>query len=258
MATTRARSLRAPRARRVAARVRIGCSGWNYRHWRERFYPEGLAPPGWLGFYSERFDTVEINNTFYRLPLASSFDRWREESPEGFVFAVKASRFITHLKRLKDVAAPLDLFLSRARRLEEKLGPILFQLPPNFHRDDERLERFLALLPRDLAFAVELRDPSWAGPDVHAILRCHGVASCVMVHPALREEVVATARFVYVRFHAPPSGVAFGRARLERWAERLRELAGARRRAWIYFNNDAGGAALEDAATLRELLADLA
>jgi uncharacterized protein YecE (DUF72 family) len=232
---------------------RIGTSGWNYAHWRERFYERGLPASRWLERYAREFDTVELNASFYRLPAAESYDRWRATTPEEFVFAVKASRFITHMKRLLDPEKPLSVFLERATRLREKLGPVLFQLPPNMKRDDDRLARFLDALPGGLQSVFEFRDPRWHVPAVYDLLRRHEAALCVMVHPKLKRELVATAPLVYVRFHAPEQGYLFGRRRLGWWAGAIRELA-AERRAWIYFNNDQEGAAIEDARTLLDLM----
>ena len=141
--------------------IRIGCSGWNYRHWRGPFYPSELPTKGWFAFYARTFDTVEINASFYRMPKPETFARWRDQAPQGFRYAVKAHRFITHMKKLKDAEAPLALFIERARSLEERLGPILYQLPPRWKCNRERLELFLALLPRDLTHVFEFRDTSW-------------------------------------------------------------------------------------------------
>src|SRR3954471_1533546 len=166
-------------------RVRIACSGWNYRHWRERFYPKGLPQSRWFAFYAEQFDTVEINNSFYRLPKAETFDAWRAQAPPGFRYAVKANRFLTQAKKLKDCAEPLERFLTPTRRLGETLGPILYQLPPRFRVNPERLRDFIALLPRDLAHVFEFRDKSWLSEEILALLDEAGVSFCAHDMPGL-------------------------------------------------------------------------
>jgi len=147
--------------------IRVGCSGWVYRHWRGLFYPEGLPQKRWFKRYSEEFDTVEINASFYRLPLASTFDGWREKAPPGFRYAVKANRFITHMKKLLDCEESVDTFIALARKLEHTLGPILYQLPPSLHKDLGRLDAFLARLPRDIEQVVEFRHKSWYDAERH-------------------------------------------------------------------------------------------
>ena len=237
-------------------RFRVGTSGWVYPHWRGVFYPEDLPQGGWLAFYARHFDTVEVNNTFYRLPPPGTFRKWGQEAPPGFLFALKASRFLTHIRRLREPEAPLRTFLERARLLGPALGPILYQLPPRFRADPERLERFLALLPRDLRHAVEFRDPSWFCEEVYALLRRHGVALCVYDLPGLECPRVVTAPFVYLRFHGSDLLYAgkYTDEQLAEWAGWLRDLPEEVTEAYIYFNNDAFGHAVENARTLRALL----
>ena len=160
--------------------VRVGLSGWNYAHWRGGvFYPRRLPASRWLEFYAERFDTVEVNSTFYRLPRVDAVARWVEQTPAGFLFSVKASRYLTHIKRLRDLGPGLERFLERIEPLlgSPKLGPLLWQLPPTFRRDHERLSEALARLPRELRHCVEFRDPSWFVEDTYALLREHEVRS---------------------------------------------------------------------------------
>src|SRR4051812_9160115 len=152
------------------AQVRIGCSGWQYRHWRGDFYPADLTQKHWLDYYTKHFDTVEINNTFYRLPEAEAFASWRARVPKQFVYAVKASRFLTHMKKLKDPVEPLDRLFSRARLLGSRLGPVLYQLPPHWTVDVERLSTFVGSLPSRRRHAIEFRDPSWYTDEVFALL----------------------------------------------------------------------------------------
>ena len=230
----------------------IGTSGWVYRHWRDVFYPSKLAQSKWLEFYTRHFPTVELNNSFYRPPTEKAFSNWRDTSPEGFVYAVKVSRFITHVKRLKDVEEPIETFLGRARHLEQKLGPLLYQLPPNMHRDDERLDVFLSLLPKGLRHVVEFRHESWLDEGVFDILRRHNVGFCVFDMPDLPCPLVATADFAYIRFHGS-TGLywsCYSDEELEDWAGKISALGKDLDTVYIYFNNDAEGFAIRNAQTL--------
>ncbi|MGH7277407.1 MAG: DUF72 domain-containing protein, partial [Candidatus Rokuibacteriota bacterium] len=187
-------------------RLFIGTSGYVYPHWRGRFYTEGVPLRAWLPFYAQRFGTVELNSPFYRLPEASTFTAWRQAVPAGFVFAVKGSRFLTHLKRLNNPAPALRRFLPRARRLGDTLGPVLFQLPGHFHLNLERLDAFLAALARQrhvpgLRTVLEVRHPSWLARAVLDRLEKAGVALCLSDWKTLRVTDVITADFVYVRRH---------------------------------------------------------
>ena len=242
----------------MAAEVRIGCSGWQYRHWRGDFYPEDLAQDRWLEFYAERFDTVELNNSFYRLPSADAFDSWARRAPSGFRFALKASRYLTHLRKLHDPADPLRLLWSRAVRLGGHLGPMLYQLPPHWHRDVDRLRAFLDALPADRAQAIEFRDATWYDPGVLALLRDHGVALCLhdMRGSATAMPPQQVGPLVYVRFHgaAQRYGGRYPDDVLRDWAARLGAWAAGGLPCWVYFNNDVGGHAPRDAVRLRELV----
>jgi uncharacterized protein YecE (DUF72 family) len=238
------------------ASVRVGCSGWQYGHWRGRFYPRDLPVDRWLEYYAERFDTLELNNSFYRLPEAAQFDAWRERLPSRFVLAVKASRYLTHLKRLRDAAEPLHRLWSRADRLRDRLGPMLYQLPPRWHRDVERLTSFVGLLPPRRRHAFEFRDASWYEDTVFRVLVDGNAALCLHDMPGSASPVSPIGPFVYVRFHG--SGARYGGAyspqRLTAWAERLAAWADAGVPAYVYFNNDAAAHAIHDAYRLRELL----
>jgi uncharacterized protein YecE (DUF72 family) len=237
--------------------VRIGCSGWSYQHWKGRFYPGRAPESGWLGLYAETFDTVEVNATFYRLPLRSTVAGWAARTPRTFLFAVKASRYLTHVKRLRDLPAGLARLEERIAPLREadKLGPVLWQLPASFRRDDVRLAETLARLP-DGRHAFEFRHPSWFDDDVYALLREHRAALVVADRDGLPEAPwVDTAGWWYVRLHHGRAGRRgnYSPAELERWAERLRGRSGV---AYVYFNNDWEGFAPQNAATLRSLVAD--
>lgn len=238
--------------------VRVGCSGWEYRHWRGDFYPAGLAQARWLEHYAGIFDTVEVNATFYRLPEVSTFTRWRDRVPPGFVFAVKASRYLTHIRRLRDPAGPLDLFFSRARLLGGKLGPVLYQLPPRWRIDVDRLARFLESLPPDVAQAVEFRDPSWYAEATFERLERHGVALCLHDLGDAASPRRVTAPFVYVRFHGSAThGGSYADHELRDWAAWLARQVQEGRTLYAYFNNDVGGHAPRNAWTLREFLRDI-
>ena len=238
-------------------RIRIGCSGWQYRHWRGRFYPRELPVDRWLEYYAAAFDTVELNNSFYRLPEAGVFAAWGRRVPADFLFAVKASRYLTHLKRLREPREPLDRLWSRATRLGSHLGPMLYQLPPRWQRDVPRLKAFIEALPRHRLHAIEFRERSWYHPDVYAALADARVALCLHDMPGSATKPDPIGPFVYVRFHGASGkyrGGYVGRA-LHAWSERLRGWAVDGRPCYVYFNNDIGGHAPEDARRLREMVA---
>jgi uncharacterized protein YecE (DUF72 family) len=238
--------------------VRIGCSGWVYDHWRGRVYPDGLPQRRWLEHYATLFDTVEVNATFYRLPNRDTVAAWVEGTPTGFIFAVKASRYLTHIKRLRDLGGGLERFYARIEPLVDspKLGPVLWQLPENFHRDDERLAGALERLPPG-RHCFEFRHESWFQRDVYALLREHSAALVVgdtPTRPFQAHEL--TTDWTFVRFHHGSRGRRgnYSARELEEWAGRL---AGWRARAdvYAYFNNDWEGFAVRNALALRDLLA---
>lgn len=237
--------------------IHVGCSGWVYRHWKEVFYPAGLPQKRWFEHYASEFDTVEINASFYRLPLASTFEGWRTKAPSGFRYAVKVNRFITHNKKLLDCAEPVDEFIGLVRRLGPALGPLLYQLPPSLHRNDERLASFLERLPPDLEHVVEFRHASWYGEDVLALLDRHGVGFVAHDLAGLISPRWSSGRTAYVRFHGT-GGKYWGRysqEQMQQWAEWLVSQSEAGRSCWAYFNNDIHGHALEDARSLKNALA---
>ncbi len=239
--------------------VRIGCSGWNYAHWRERVYPKGLPPSRWLEHYATLFDTVEVNATFYRLPLRSSVARWVEQTPPDFVFAVKASRYLTHLKRLTDLGSGLQRFYERIEPLVDspKLGPVLWQLPQNFHRNDERLAGALAALPPG-RHCFEFRHASWFADDVYALLREHGAALVVGDTPQRPFQThELTADWTFVRFHYGHRGRRgnYSESELDEWAERISSWR-ERAEVFAYFNNDWEEFAPRNALSLRRRLVE--
>jgi len=241
----------------MAGVVRIGTSGWHYPHWVGRFYPEHLRPGEMLAFYARTFDTVEINSSFYRLPTERAIAEWREAVPPHFLFAVKGSRFLTHMKKLKDPESSLGRFLPVVDGLGPKLGPIVFQLPPRWHLDVERLRRFLGALPRGRRFALELRDPTWHTEAVLELLRRHGVAFCAFDIAGVQSPTWVTADFVYVRLHGPArqaySG-SYSKAQLRTWAERVRRWRQQVDAVYVYFDNDDRAFAVENARRLRDLV----
>jgi len=240
----------------MATQYHIGTSGWHYDDWRGRFYPEKLGKPEWLGFYAGHFNTVELNNSFYRLPSEDAFTNWYNSSPPDFTFAVKVSRFITHIKRLKNTGEAVENFISRARILSEKLGPLLYQLPPGMHRNDEVLDSFLSILPPGMKHVFEFRHESWLEEKVFEILRRHNVGLCVFDMPDFTCPLVVTADFAYIRFHG--SGALYSSCytdeELADWAERIAELGTSLKEIYIYFNNDVEGFALRNARTLGDYL----
>jgi uncharacterized protein YecE (DUF72 family) len=239
--------------------IHIGCSGWNYKHWRGTFYPAELPQKAWLDWYARYFQTVEINNSFYRLPEETTFERWREQSPADFVFAVKASRFLTHMKRLRDPDEPLERLLSHAKGLSRKLGPILYQLPPQFRIDVARLQRFLEALPRRRRHVIEFRDTSWYVPQVFELLEQHGVALCLHDKEGSAIDTPYIGPFVYVRFHGPSGRYhgSYSDTALSGWARTLARRSRNGLDVYAYFNNDPNADATRNAATLKRLIAAL-
>lgn len=238
-------------------RVTVGTSGWEYAHWRGPFYPTDLPKDRWLEHYVERFDTVELNNSFYRLPEGETFAGWRRRLPTCFMMAVKASRYLTHLKRLRDPVEPLERFWSRARLLADHLGPVLYQLPPRWHRNPERLGAFLEAVPKQRPQAIEFRDPSWYDPETLSLLDRAGVGICVhdMRGSAYRGPPVGP--IAYLRFHGSAGRYqgSYPRQRLVAVAERLAQWAHDGLACWVFFNNDPEAHAVRDAMRLRNYLA---
>lgn len=240
--------------------VRVGLSGWNYGHWRGGvFYPPRLPASRWLEFYAERFDTVEVNSTFYRLPRVHAVARWVEQTPPGFLFAVKTSRYLTHIKRLRELGPGLELFLERIEPLlgSPKLGPLLWQLPPTFRRDHDRLADALNRLPTGLRHCIEFRHASWFVEETYELLREYGVALAIGDRPQVNEFQAheLTASWTYVRFHGGTRGRRgnYSEAELREWAARLRAWS-ATHEVFAYFNNDWEGFAPRNAALLKRVI----
>ena len=238
--------------------IRIGCSGWNYAHWRERIYPKGLPPKRWLAHYATLFDTVEINNTFYRLPKVSAVEGWVEGSPPGFLFAVKMSRYITHIRRLGGLEQGIPLFYSRIAPLARspKMGPVLWQLPPTFKRDDERLAAALKALPRG-RHCFEFRHPTWYVNEVYELLREHAVALVIPDSPKYPfRQLELTADWTFVRFHHGKRGRRgnYSETELQEWAEWIGAWRSRDIDVYAYFNNDWEGFAVHNGLRLKKLL----
>lgn len=239
--------------------VQIGTSGWTYGDWRGVLYPRGVPAAKWLEYYAGQFSTVEFNGSFYRWPREKAFARYRDRLPEGFEFSVKAPRGLTHARKLRDP----EVWIGRIHRCWEQLGSragvLLFQLPPDFERDDARLDSVLTALPESIRVSVEFRHPSWNSPEVYALLARHNAAYCVMSGAQLPCILEATADFVYVRLHGPDQHTLYAGSYPEQdlqwWAERIRDWQAGGRDVYAYFNNDGGGAAVDNARRLRELLA---
>ncbi|HLV81097.1 MAG TPA: DUF72 domain-containing protein [Chthonomonadaceae bacterium] len=234
----------------------IGTSGWVYKHWQGLFYPSELPAGQQLAFYAGHFSTVEINSSYYRLPEPSVFAAWRAQTPEGFLFAVKASRYLTHLKKLKDFEEPLQRLMNHASGLQEKLGPVLFQFPRTWPPHLERLEPFLAALQAypDRRFAFEFRHSDWLAEPVYALLERAGAALCLPVHPQMPLQPRLTAPWTYIRMHYGRGGWGFAEEELAEWAGRIRAFLGQNADVYVYFNNDPEGHALRNALRLRQML----
>jgi uncharacterized protein YecE (DUF72 family) len=238
-------------------KIYIGTSGFSYPHWEKGvFYPEGLAKAKQLEYYSQHFQTVELNNPFYHLPSAKTFQGWYRRTPADFIFAVKASRYITHVKKLKEAKEPWQRFINNTKELKEKLGPILFQLPPNWQADPERLEKFLKILSKKYQYSFEFRHPSWFDQEIYHLLREYHIALCLAdsTHWPYQEEI--TADFVYLRLHGSRSlySSKYTDKELKSWAAKIKKWQKLGKDIFVYFNNDAYGYAVKNALTLNEYL----
>ena len=237
--------------------IRIGTSGWHYKHWVGRYYPADIKPAKMLEYYLRDLDTVELNNTFYHLPKETAFDAWRKSVPPNFVFAVKGSRFLTHMIKLKDAERGIVNFVPRAKRLGRKLGPVLWQLPPKWNVNAERLEDFLSKLPRRTRYAFELRNQSWMTDSVYEILQKYNAAFCIYELAGYHSPMEITAKWTYVRLHGPTQNKyqgSYSDHQLERWAERIAEWSRKLDAIYVYFDNDDSAFAVHNALTLKRLL----
>jgi uncharacterized protein YecE (DUF72 family) len=237
-------------------RVHIGTSGWHYKHWVGKFYPADVRASGMFDYYRRFFDTVELNNSFYRLPTPEAFAAWRDAAPAKFCFAVKGSRFLTHNKKLKEPEQALQNLLPRAEILGKKLGPILFQLPPKWKVNIERLQEFLDVLPRYHKYAFEFREPTWNTERVYETLRRYNAAYCIHELAGFHTPMMVTADFSYVRLHGPGNKYqgCYTEEKLREWADRIAEWTRELKAIYVYFDNDDCGYAARNALELKELV----
>ena len=242
---------------KAGGEVRIGTSGWHYKHWHGPFYPVDLPVSHMLAFYLDHFDSVEINNSFYRLPLASTFESWSRQATPGFCFAVKASRYLTHMKKLKDPQAGLQRFFPLVELLGDKLGPILFQLPPHWSCNAPRLAEFLRALPQQHRYSFEFRDPTWHCPEIYRLLKRHNAAFCMYELAGFRSPIRVTADFTYVRLHGPATKAyqgSYDSAALTMWCDRIWKWQSELKAVYVYFDNDQSGYAAQNASRLKNLV----
>jgi uncharacterized protein YecE (DUF72 family) len=232
--------------------IRIGTSGWHYSDWTERFYPADLPKNSWLEYYAGHFDTVEINNTFYRQPKLQTFKNWRKQVPKNFLFVIKASRFITHIKRLKDVEESLERFFEGVRLLKSNLGPILYQLPPSMHKDLNRLKAFLKILPKKSVSVFEFRHESWFSDDIYELLGDFNAAFCV--HDLMDVPRIITSDIIYLRFHGTTGRYQgnYSKPALQKWANWVKDNLKGKKAFFAYFNNDYNAFAVNNAKTLKQ------
>ncbi len=240
--------------------IHVGTSGWHYPHWGGKFYPHDLGSSHWLPFYTQHFRTVEVNNSFYRLPEGTTLDHWREQAPRDFLFTLKAPRTITHLKKLRNCKSAVGIFLGRLERLGRKLGPILFQLPPRWHCNTQRLQAFLDLLPDRYRYAFEFRDQSWHTEETYLILKERDIAFCIYDLEGFTSPLVATADFVYIRLHGPGQQAYAGsytRSSIRTWAGRANRWDRREgRQVYVYFDNDEAAFAVKNARDFQTLIAE--
>ena len=240
----------------MKTRCLIGTSGFYYQHWQGKFYPRKLKKEELLSYFAGRFNTVELNSTFYHLPREKTVENWFKRVPPGFIFAVKGSRFITHTKKLVNLDDSVDIFLARARLLKQKLGPLLYQLPPGLKKDSKRLVGFLKRLPPDTKNVIEFRNPGWLDKEIFAILKDYNVAHCIISMPDFPVMPVVTADFVYIRMHGGSVRYSsnYSAAELKNWAKLIKGFLKKRLDTHVYFNNDANAYAVKNALALKGLI----
>jgi len=237
--------------------IRIGTSGYHYKHWKGPFYPARISADRMLDYYVRHFDTVELNNSFYRLPAEAAFDVWRKATPPRFVFSVKASRFLTHNKKLKDPEGPLTNFLPRVEHLGAKLGPILFQLPPKWRVNYERLKALLQVLPPRFRYVFELRDRTWITPEIDELLASFHAAFCIYELAGYHSPLTVTTDFAYVRLHGPGAGKyqgSYDEIRLSKWGRQIEDWSRELKVVYVYFDNDQNAFAAQNALTLKKMI----
>jgi uncharacterized protein YecE (DUF72 family) len=238
-------------------KINIGTSGWNYKHWLGHFYPEDLKQKGWLQFYIEKgFKTVELNNPFYHLPKSTTFENWRKNVPDDFIFSVKASRYITHVKKLNDAGESVKLFFNNAKELKEKLGPVLFQLPPGWKFNKERFVDFLNNLSGKYIYTFEFRNDSWWNDEIFEILKNKNIAFCIFELQGTLTPREVTADFIYIRLHGPGGKYQgdYDKKTLANWAGFIQTFSEKGKDVYCYFDNDEKGYAAKNALELKEII----
>lgn len=234
--------------------IQVGTSGWHYEHWRGRYYPQPLTTNRWLAWYARDFTCVEVNNSFYRLPTPATVAQWCRQTPKGFKFAVKASRLLTHMKKLKDCRQPLEAFLQGVAGFKAKLGPILFQLPPRWHLNLTRFVDFIEQLPGDKQYAFEFRDPSWHCQAVYEVLQSHRLAFCMFDLAGWQSDEVITSQLIYLRLHGPGAAYCgnYSMPVLENWAAKVVSWFQAGHEVYVFFDNDQNAYAVHNARALQQ------
>ncbi|WP_316847172.1 DUF72 domain-containing protein [Pedobacter psychrodurus] len=237
-------------------KIYIGTSGWKYRHWEGTFYPSDLKKKDQLKYFTAHFDTVELNNSFYRQPTLQNFKTWQEQAPANFTYAVKANRYFTHLKKLNVARKEIVEFLDACQGLEKKLGPVLFQLPPKWNINTERLERFLEMLPPVYHYTFEFRNPTWYHDEVFVLLKKYNCAFCIYDLAGHQSPILATANFVYIRLHGPGEKYqgTYSRSDLERWAKMCNNWLNEKKDVYLYFDNDQKGYAAFNAMKIKKMI----
>ncbi len=236
-------------------RIHVGTGGWHYRHWRKCFYPDRLQANRWLQFYAQRFSCVEVNDSFHKLPSRELVSRWKAQTPETFLFAIKGSRLISYTHKLRNCEAAGSRLVQICYRLQNKLGPVLFQLPPDWKVNADRLAEFLRILPRGLRYVFECRDTSWHNDAVYEVLTSHTAAFCIYDLNGFRSPEQITADFVYIRLHgAAGTSGSYSAVALRHWAERMRGWCKQGKDVFLFFTNDHAGYAVKNARTTLELL----
>jgi uncharacterized protein YecE (DUF72 family) len=239
-----------------AKSIYIGTSGWHYKHWRRRFYPEDLHYNHFLDYYARQFHTAEINNSFYKMPEEGTFIKWKETTPENFIFTAKASRYITHMKKLKDAEKPVNNFLEKLSVLGDKLGPVLFQLPPKWKVNAERLKTFIDSITDKYRYAFEFRDPSWFNDEIYAELSAKNAAFCIYNLEGIQSPLSVTADFIYIRLHGPDGAYqgSYDDKALSDWAKNISDWNEQGKDIFCYFDNDEKGFAPQNALKLKSML----
>jgi len=240
----------------MKGKVYIGTSGWSYKHWMGTFYPVGTRQKDRFAYYQKYFSTVELNSPFYHLPPRQTFEKWKDDVPADFTYAVKASRYITHMKKLHDTGESLELFLDNAAGLADKLGIILFQLPPGWKLDLERLEHFLQKLPKGNRYTFEFRNDTWYVPEVYTLLQHYNCAFCIYELAGHLSPIKVTANYIYIRLHGPGDKYqgSYKDSVLQQWANRIKSWADDGKDVYVYFDNDQEGYAAFNAIRLQDMV----